>query len=438
VVTASGQAPPGAPKGSTVSTLNAPFTDGNGKVGFTGNLTPSNNFVWYDTGIVWLNSDGAPDVLSGAEGTMGVSNTGDFVYSPSVNSNDAVWTANGLLLQETDAAPGFAGMFSSFNSRPIMLPDGTAYWMGGIAATQGGATANRVFYKATPGGGISAVFAGGDVIDGFTLSTGASNFAYWVSDNTAHHIHVVTTTDVAAANDFVLVDGSMAHREGDPTGQGANWQVFTGLSINNSGNYVFGGDDSGAAATDAFIAYNGTILVREGDVVDGVATGGFSVRWVSINNDDRVVYLWGSGTNEHLFEGDGATLGSSSLRILSTNENVDTDGDSVADATVTDFQASAAISPGLDYSDYPFIYVEVDLLDIATQITAEAIIKVPLPVEAACPADTDDDGDVDVDDLLAVIRDWGPCAGCAGDIDGDGDVDVDDLLALIGGWGACP
>jgi len=62
-----------------------------------------------------------------------------------------------------------------------------------------------------------------------------------------------------------------------------------------------------------------------------------------------------------------------------------------------------------------------------------------LPV--LCPADVNHSGAVNVDDLLAVINSWGPCAGCPADIapaGGNGQVNVDDLLAVINGWGACP
>jgi hypothetical protein len=56
---------------------------------------------------------------------------------------------------------------------------------------------------------------------------------------------------------------------------------------------------------------------------------------------------------------------------------------------------------------------------------------------SCCPADTDDDGDVDVDDLVAVILAWGDCTNCAADVNGSTVVDVDDLIAVILGWGAC-
>jgi len=55
----------------------------------------------------------------------------------------------------------------------------------------------------------------------------------------------------------------------------------------------------------------------------------------------------------------------------------------------------------------------------------------------ACHADIDTDGMINVNDLLAVISQWGQ-AGGSGDIDYDGIVGVSDLLAVISGWGPCP
>jgi hypothetical protein len=54
-----------------------------------------------------------------------------------------------------------------------------------------------------------------------------------------------------------------------------------------------------------------------------------------------------------------------------------------------------------------------------------------------CPGDADGNGFVDVDDLLMVIMQWGPCPGCPADVIPDGVVDVDDLLLVIMRWGPC-
>jgi hypothetical protein len=56
----------------------------------------------------------------------------------------------------------------------------------------------------------------------------------------------------------------------------------------------------------------------------------------------------------------------------------------------------------------------------------------------ACPWDLNRDGDVGFADLLAVLSDWGPCAGCPADFDGNNDVGFADLLKVLSEWGPCP
>ena len=53
-----------------------------------------------------------------------------------------------------------------------------------------------------------------------------------------------------------------------------------------------------------------------------------------------------------------------------------------------------------------------------------------------CQGDTNDDGLVNVSDLLVVIDQWGGTGG-SGDINFDGIVDVTDLLMVVGNWGEC-
>lgn len=81
---------------------------------------------------------------------------------------------------------------------------------------------------------------------------------------------------------------------------------------------------------------------------------------------------------------------------------------------------------------WPFGEVTVDLEEVT--ISGQFDVEV---IGSDCIADIDGSGVVGVDDLLAVIGDWGACSGCAADLNGDGTVGVDDLLEVIAGWGAC-
>src|SRR5210317_1195917 len=74
-------------------------------------------------------------------------------------------------------------------------------------------------------------------------------------------------------------------------------------------------------------------------------------------------------------------------------------------------------------------------------LVASAMALIAAPAAWAgedCPADVDLNGSVDVNDLLEVLANWGPCAGCPADIDGDGQVAITDLLTVLGDWGPCP
>ncbi|MCP4758104.1 MAG: hypothetical protein GY876_01405 [Planctomycetes bacterium] len=53
-----------------------------------------------------------------------------------------------------------------------------------------------------------------------------------------------------------------------------------------------------------------------------------------------------------------------------------------------------------------------------------------------CQGDLDGDGEVGVNDILAVLEGWGG-DGDGGDVNGDGSTGIDDLLLLIALWGPC-
>ena len=75
-------------------------------------------------------------------------------------------------------------------------------------------------------------------------------------------------------------------------------------------------------------------------------------------------------------------------------------------------------------------------------MSGDISIRVFYGIPPACVADLDGSGSVDVNDLLAVVTNWGACTtpppNCPGDVDDSGSVDVNDLLAVITTWGDCP
>jgi hypothetical protein len=60
-----------------------------------------------------------------------------------------------------------------------------------------------------------------------------------------------------------------------------------------------------------------------------------------------------------------------------------------------------------------------------------------VPDECECISDLDNDGEVNVHDILILIANWELDEPQTGDLDGDQDVDIHDMLILIGDWGPC-
>ena len=59
------------------------------------------------------------------------------------------------------------------------------------------------------------------------------------------------------------------------------------------------------------------------------------------------------------------------------------------------------------------------------------------PAPPTCPADINNDENVDFGDLIQLISKWGNCPDCPEDINNDGEVNFTDLLQLSSAWGPC-
>ncbi|HYF15232.1 MAG TPA: hypothetical protein VD971_09200, partial [Phycisphaerales bacterium] len=410
---------------STVSSLNDPYVNSLGQYGAVVGLADTTRSIVINGASVFNSSS---DTLAvGGEGTMGISDAGGFIYSPTYNGEDAVYTNNGLLLRGTEPAPGMPGMNSVFNSRPRMNAAGTAFWVGGVGPAT--TTTTRVFYtNPTPANPSAStpLIVGGGTYAGVTITAAGVEFGYDISDN-GQYINRLTATGTAATAPFVALNGTtLIARAGQPTGQGDNWQNFSHYGVNNGGNHVISGDTDGVAATDAFIAYNGAIGVREGATLGGRVLGG-SINALSINNNNDVAFIWSlaTPTGEGLFRAENGGVGTAQL-IAQTGDLLDTDGDGAADWTLADFNASGAIAPGLDLPDSGDIFVNVDLTPIGGGTNVEAIISFRIGGPVGCDSiDFNGDGlfpdNTDLEDFLSVFG-GGPCStGTCGDIDFNND-----------------
>ncbi len=447
IIAFEGQIAPGG-DGSVITSLNTPFTNSLGQAGFTGVLESGERFVWFNDAVVWLNGFGLPDfTLTGTEATMGISDTGGFIYSPSTNGEDSVFTHDGLLFRGTDPAPGFADRWLTFNSRPTMKPDGSAWWIAGFSNTEGGSTAGRILYVCTdttnPVGNTTPILSSFETIGTFTIGTTGIGFGYDVSDDSSQRIVQLTMQDVpTSSNSFIYVNGDLPLRQGDVVAKDdpTTWNAFRSPGINNLGTWVIAGTTSGGpAANSEYLAVNGAIAMRRGDTIDGVTlASNWAIRWASVNNLDQVAYIWeggsGASVSGALFVGDADDLAGTSIVVAQIGQDFDSTGDGFVDVRITDFKASATIAPGLDFSDHPWVYAEVDLLDLATQTTSESIVRLAIPADGPC-FDLDGDGVVDGADVGLLLNNWGGSG--TGDINGDGIVDAADLGLLLSNWGDC-
>lgn len=92
-------------------------------------------------------------------------------------------------------------------------------------------------------------------------------------------------------------------------------------------------------------------------------------------------------------------------------------------------------SIGCDQSDCCAVVCEAD--PFCCDIEWDALCA-DAAAAVCCIPDLNNDGLVNVLDLLEMLSAWGPNPGHAADFDGDGTVNVIDLLMLLAAWGTCP
>ena len=79
--------------------------------------------------------------------------------------------------------------------------------------------------------------------------------------------------------------------------------------------------------------------------------------------------------------------------------------------------------------------MSLSLVDCGNSSSYTQVIFVEASVAVGCPADVDNDGAVTVNDLLAVLSEFGCTTFCQYDLDMDGIIGVTDILDVLAAFG---
>jgi hypothetical protein len=223
----------------------------------------------------------------------------------------------------------------------------------------------------------------------------------WFSRGLRRVVDTTTSNGVWAARNGVLIaqTGDAVDTAVGPT---ENWaSAFLAFTGNAQGDWVLvGRTDNADPAIDDVVVHNGAVVLREGDPIDLDGNGSY---------DDNA--FLGRGNN--------------TLSAFEPNDFALTDDGMLY------FFGDLRDGQGNDLNSNPSFG------------TPQAFLRLNLAPVQPCPADIFKSGEVDLDDLLAVINTFGsdcsPCkpSSCPADVDGDCDVDIDDLLLVINNWGPC-
>lgn len=370
---------------------------------------------------------------------------------------DSAFADDAVLAVEGAACAAVPGQYWRFASRPGITADGRPYFAAGLSDVAGGITRNRgLFFGSAPevvllGGQLRPNLP-------FPLNrTSTLSFDYRFSAAGTHYIaEVEMDTGRNVNNGAIVIDGAglvlrgELVREGAPTpaaigGRGGeNWQNFGLMAINERGRYALAGDSSADAALDGFILVDGVLAHREGDIIDGVQVAG-AVPGLALNEAGDLAFIWSQSTFDGLVE----TLFLNDRRVLAVGERVDLNGDGAPDtnAVMRDFSGLSALVLGPRRAGTVALYfvgrVDVNRTsDPGDDIECGFVLQVALglPGDANCDRVVNN---FDIDPfVLALVRpeeyalQYPDCPAVNADLNGDGLVnnfDIDAFVALLTG-----
>lgn len=330
-------------------------------------------------------------------------NSGDELFGNSIGSVQILETADQVQFVNTPITNLHSTRY------PAFFRGDTAFRQSGISAIDGEIWDNFDLSDAggTPDGAhwyaegdtenantaIDDILAVDDVVvlrEGSTVGGSSVIYADLFATRMSTNGNWISRGDDPSDNDWMVINGVLVAKTGDPivTGSTENWgAILSAIAINDRGDYILiGNTDVGNTAIDEVMVLNGTrVVAREGDAVDLDGNG--------LPDDDAFI---GRGVDTN------AAFAANDV-LLTENRTVY-------------FIANLRDSAGNDLNSNPVFG------------TPDAFLRIQL-----CPGDLNNDLQVDLTDLSALLVNFGlggvPPSG--GDIDGDGDCDLDDLSRLL-------
>ncbi len=197
-----------------------------------------------------------------------------------------------------------------------------------------------------------------------------------------------------------------------------------GQSVSVSGDVIVvgadhadeGGENSGAAYV---FRYSGSQWIQEMKLLPMVRMSNDSFGGaVCVHDDVTVVGAWGS---------DNQTTDAGSAFIFAGLTGRDCDSSGVPDGC----EIIDGLQPDCNFNWVP------DSCDIDQGVCSDENENgIPDECEDSCPADFNDDGTVNIDDIFIILGAWGQ-SGVPEDLNGDGTVNIDDIFEALGLWGPC-
>jgi hypothetical protein len=413
--------------------------------------------------------------MTGSSGTR-VSNDGEYILSVSLSGGDVSGSTNNgaivkfspagatVVFRKGDAAPGVEGSTMNPDSFGLNFNDGKVSFSGTLVG--GSVTTSNdkaLFTNIGPVGELRIYAREGDAVPGlsdtvFKPATSPSQIAQPIVGNS-----LVFFSDLAGdavtvgVNDWALFAESSGSvevllRKGESV-PGVTDTVFRQVNTSSitstpSGTIAYQGLLMFADGTTTDVpnaSYVGVrkpdgtrfTICRQGDAAPGIEGGVFS----SLNGSTSIC---ASDSGAVVFA-NSVTVGlesvaaiyawdeSDGLRLIARAGDTNFTGTPANQLTLIGGTGQNGNGGGTGFNANGQLVIRAG--DSVNSVSAVARIQIGDP-GSSCPADLNDDGNVDGVDLSSLLAQWGTDGSA--DINGDGTVNALDLSSVLAAWGQCP